>query len=115
MFFHVEGCLSTIPKTVMSSFQGSISQAVQMILTLKIKFRLFFETSFTNYATTERNILEEFRITKSSPKSLCEFNPYIKLPQLIIFYVYNSVKKKPPFGHKLDTLKPVHVSLTLFL
>jgi len=115
MFFCVESCLSKIRKTVKSSSQGSKSQAVQMLLTLRIKTRLSFEISFTNYATTERNILEEFRRTESSTTSLRDFNLYIKLPHPITFCVYNYVTKNPPFGHKFDNLKPVHVSLTLFL
>jgi hypothetical protein len=114
-FFRVRGCLCTIRKTAMSSSQGSKGQAVQMFLSLKIKARLFFETSFTNYPTTERNILEEFRRTETSITSLREFNLYIKLPQPLTFWVYNSVKTNPPFGHKFDNLKPVRVSLTLFL
>jgi hypothetical protein len=49
----------------MSSSQASIGRAVQMFLTLKIKARILFENSFTNYPTTERNMwrsLEELNL-----------------------------------------------------
>jgi len=69
----------------MSSSQESKGQAVQMFLTLKIKVRLFFEISFTNYPTIQRYILKKFRRTESSTRWLCEFNLYIKLPQAFIF------------------------------
>jgi hypothetical protein len=76
-FFRVEGCLLMIRKAVMSSSQGSEGEAVQMFLTLKIKARLFFEPSFTNYTTTERNNLEEFRRTESSTTSLCRSDVWL--------------------------------------
>jgi len=41
MFFRVEGCLSTIRKTVMSSSQGSKGQAVQNFLNTEDKGQTF--------------------------------------------------------------------------
>lgn len=78
----------------MSSSQGSKGRTVQMFLTLKIKARLFFETSFTNYPATERNMWRSLEELNLQQHRYVNLNSTQNFP-ILLYFVFTTVLKEP--------------------